>query len=75
MRLKSLSARLTVPEFILNGRLATPAILTRSSRSAELLYYCGRHGGRILSTQRRRNRRLTSLIEYEKLLKDPKGLE
>jgi hypothetical protein len=28
MRLKSLSARVTVPEFILNGRLATPAILT-----------------------------------------------
>jgi hypothetical protein len=34
MILKSLSARVTVPEFILNGRLATPAILTRCRRGA-----------------------------------------
>jgi hypothetical protein len=75
MRLKSLSARVTVPEFILNGRLATPAMLTRCRRGApNLLHYCERQGAEFHPTQRRRNRRLTSLIEYENLLKDPKGL-
>jgi hypothetical protein len=43
MRLKSLSARVTVPEFILNGRYPgyTDPV---SSRSAELLHYCERQG-------------------------------
>jgi hypothetical protein len=74
MRLKSLSARLTAPEFILNGRLATPAILTRCRRGPRNSFTTASARGlnSVLTTAS--ERRLTSLIEYENLLKDPKGL-